>query len=173
MPTSGLPTGSPLKAIAYDGLNYDVYVASENEIYKLANGASNWTPYWTYPNGTQINCIYYDDLMVGTNTGLYSHFENVGIEENNSRIKDFINVFPNPFSEEVSFNFHNRKHQNVRLDILNNKGQLIETVFNADMQSGEQSITWTPNADYRTSAIFHYRLTCGNKQYGGKLVQAQ
>ncbi len=33
--------------------------------------SSSWTLGYSYPNGTQINVLYYDGLVVGTGTGLY------------------------------------------------------------------------------------------------------
>lgn len=49
-----------------------IYVAVQNVIYYLPVGASSWTTGYTYPVGTQINVLYFDDLLVGTGTGLYA-----------------------------------------------------------------------------------------------------
>jgi hypothetical protein len=50
-----------------------VFVAADNVVYYLAGdyAAGTWRTGYTYPNGTQINMLYYDELLVGTGTGLY------------------------------------------------------------------------------------------------------
>ncbi|MBI2418164.1 MAG: T9SS type A sorting domain-containing protein [Ignavibacteriales bacterium] len=71
------PTGFPFaygkqgKAVSVGGGM--VYAAVDNEIYCWVPGFPNWTLGYTYPVGTQINVMYYDDLLVGTGTGLYGH----------------------------------------------------------------------------------------------------
>ena len=56
------------------GLGY-LFLAADNHIYMFdlnAPGLGWWLAY-TYPYGTQIYTMHYDDLLVGTNTGLYEH----------------------------------------------------------------------------------------------------
>ncbi|MFY8020227.1 MAG: T9SS type A sorting domain-containing protein, partial [Bacteroidia bacterium] len=50
-----------------------VFCAVDNEIYYMVFGGSSWTLGYTYPEGTEINFVYYDELLVGTSTGLYGH----------------------------------------------------------------------------------------------------
>lgn len=50
-----------------------VFCAVDNEIYYMVFGGSSWTLGYTYPVGTEINFVYYDELLVGTSTGLYGH----------------------------------------------------------------------------------------------------
>lgn len=50
-----------------------IYVAVDNEIYYYPLGASNWTLGYSYPVGTRINFLYFDDLLAGTEYGLYGH----------------------------------------------------------------------------------------------------
>ncbi|MBS1516059.1 MAG: T9SS type A sorting domain-containing protein [Bacteroidetes bacterium] len=51
-----------------------VFVAADNEVYYLTGSYSSatWQVGYTYPVGTQINMLYYDELLVGNGTGLYS-----------------------------------------------------------------------------------------------------
>ena len=51
-----------------------VFVAADNEVFYLTGSYSSatWVTGYTYPVGTQINVLYYDELLVGTGTGLYS-----------------------------------------------------------------------------------------------------
>lgn len=51
-----------------------IYCAVDNEVYylDLASGAS-WVSGYTYPVGTRINFLYYDELLVGTDFGMFGH----------------------------------------------------------------------------------------------------
>ena len=73
--TSGLPTsGNNLqaKSITIDPSTGDLYIAVQESIYYLASGSSSWSTYYTYPNGTQLNFVYFDELLAGTEIGLHS-----------------------------------------------------------------------------------------------------
>ena len=70
--TSGLPISLEGKSITVNNTTGDVYMAIENDIYELLNGATSWTNPITIPEGNYIEFIYYDDLLVGTGTGLYA-----------------------------------------------------------------------------------------------------
>lgn len=50
-----------------------VFVAADNVVYYLTGNYSSatWQTGYTYPTGTQINMLYYDELLVGIETGLY------------------------------------------------------------------------------------------------------
>lgn len=51
-----------------------VFVAADNVVYYLSGdyASGTWNTGYTYPAGTQINMLYYDELLVGSGTGLYS-----------------------------------------------------------------------------------------------------
>jgi hypothetical protein len=74
---NGLPsTEGPATAICAgdDGFGNEIpYIAVGKSIYYKSLGASTWTNAHDYPEGTQVNVLYYDDLLVGTGTGLYGH----------------------------------------------------------------------------------------------------
>lgn len=94
--TSGFPmiTGKQGYAIT---LGHDtVYVAVDNEVYNYALGSTSWKLGFTYPVGTQINVLFFDDLLVGTGTGLYGHKGLGGSSGLNYTSKNEIIVYPNP-----------------------------------------------------------------------------
>lgn len=79
-----------------------VYVAVDNEVYFLASGESAWQPGYTYPMGTEINFLFYDELLVGTGTGLYGHNgipnANTGLSDNFRKTR--LSAYPNPVNQE-------------------------------------------------------------------------
>ena len=80
---SGLPvdfahsdiTGSdkgPVMTVGKDSATNDVpLLAAVRTLYCLPQGSTNWSSLYTYPNGTQIKMLYWDELLVGTTIGLY------------------------------------------------------------------------------------------------------
>jgi len=72
---TGLPSPGVGNAITYDEVNLDLYIAVNSSIYVRSYGSTSWTPFYDYPEGTEISFIYYDDLLVGTDFGLYGHEE--------------------------------------------------------------------------------------------------
>ncbi len=88
--TNGLPADArphanpnwrgPLITIGFDSATNPVPITAIGiTLYYLPNGAAEWTTSdsMIYPAGTQINTIYWDELMVGTDIGLFSHPTNL------------------------------------------------------------------------------------------------
>jgi len=69
----GLPISSGLQGYAITKGVDTMYVAIENDVYYLPSSSSNWNLGYSYPEGTEINFLYYDELLVGTESGLYGH----------------------------------------------------------------------------------------------------
>ncbi len=73
MTTSGYPfvNGKKGKAVALGGDT--VFCAVDADIYMYIWGTTSWTLGYSYPVGTMINFLYYDELLAGTSNGLYGH----------------------------------------------------------------------------------------------------
>lgn len=70
--TTGFPTSEIGRAVAVGG--GVVHCAVGNIIYTIPQGSgTTWSTGYSYPAGTEINVLFYDDLLVGTGTGLYGH----------------------------------------------------------------------------------------------------
>lgn len=51
-----------------------IFMAINQDIYAISSDfSSGWSLAYSYPVGTAINVLFYDDLLVGTGTGLYAH----------------------------------------------------------------------------------------------------
>lgn len=69
-------SGIPSNGVTASAITYGVdtaYMAIGSDVYYFPAGASYWYLGYSYPVGTQINFLYYDELLVGTSTGLYGH----------------------------------------------------------------------------------------------------
>ena len=142
--SSGFPTSSSTfnkqgKAIVHDGTN-TLYCAVDHEIYYLTTGASSWTLGYSYPVGTEINCLFYDELLVGTGTGLYAQADPSSTASVND--KDFITIstYPNPVK---TGNYLTIQYENEIINptyrITNIRGQLIQEFKKNEVQYNTNS----------------------------------
>jgi hypothetical protein len=105
-----------------------VYVAVDNEVYFLASGESAWQSGYTYPMGTEINFLFYDELLVGTGTGLYGHDgipnANTGLSDNFRKTQLF--AYPNPVNQEdVHVGWPEDVSQAVTVRVIDRLGRVI------------------------------------------------
>jgi hypothetical protein len=150
-------------------------MAVDNSIFKLSSGGSSWTTYWTYPVGTQIQFIYYDDLLVGTGTGLYKHTESVGQEEQPSVNRDdrMITVMPNPARGGTRLLLTLSHTSPVRLEIIDMAGRTVATLADKSFTAGEYTFGWTtgdPRSRQTIPGLYFYRLITDDFRESGKIL---
>lgn len=100
--TSGFPMSTGKQGYAITLGHDTVYVAVDNEVYNYALSGTSWNLGFTYPTGTQINVLFFDELLVGTGTGLYGHKGlggNSGIHSTNTNA---IVLYPNPTTGKIN-----------------------------------------------------------------------
>jgi len=74
--------------------------------------------------------------------------------------------YPNPASQTV-ISFGLKTPAEVRLDIFNVKGQLVETLVDKIMPSGKHEVLWDGRDDDGKplpSGIYYYRMRAGDYQ---------
>lgn len=126
--TSGFPfvAGKAGKATTY-GVD-TLYCAVDNEIYYLAKTETSWIKGYTYPSGTKINFLYYDDLLIGTDTGLYSQIgpgnKTASVDDENNINK--FSLYPNPIAPNdiITINY-SIDIKDLSIKIFTVHGQLI------------------------------------------------
>ena len=77
-------------------------------------------------------------------------------------------AYPNPFNPSTMISFDVPELQNVSVQIFNITGQLIETLINGKLESGEYEILW--DAGNLPSGIYFVQLKSGNKTLNQKLT---
>lgn len=77
-----------------------IFIAINEQIHTIpVDFSAPWTVAYNYPVGTTINTLFYDDLLVGTGTGLYAHnldLSTVGVVESNYQK---LSIYPNPVTD--------------------------------------------------------------------------
>ena len=98
-----------------------VFVAMNEIVYTLdlSNPTAGWSVGHAYPAGTYINVLFYDELLVGTGTGLYAHdlATNIGLDEFDTA--PVVDIHPNPFSTELLL------HEPSPVTVTNLHGQVV------------------------------------------------
>ena len=72
-----------------------------------------------------------------------------------------LNVFPNPFDDQLSVKFDLANNENVNIEILNINGQLIKQLPKGEMMQGEHLIT-VPFAADLSSGMYLLRIVTDN-----------
>ena len=78
-------------------------------------------------------------------------------------------VYPNPFSDRLNFEFVSPADDRVRIDIFDNSGRCIETVFDNLVKAGvKYDAVLTP--EKLTGGIYIYRMIMGDQVFNGKVI---
>ena len=81
--------------------------------------------------------------------------------------------YPNPFNPSTTISFNAMHAGKAKLSIFNLKGQLVKTLLDTDILSGEQKIVWdgTDSADKLVgSGIYFYQLEMGSYNSLNKML---
>ncbi|HNX37105.1 MAG TPA: T9SS type A sorting domain-containing protein [Candidatus Cloacimonadota bacterium] len=81
--------------------------------------------------------------------------------------------YPNPFNPETTISFTMPVNGKANLSVYNVKGQLVKTLINGDLNSGNHSLVWngTDNSGSAVSSgVYYYRLNAGNHTESRKMV---
>jgi hypothetical protein len=127
----------------YNDLLYSVIIHMDASG-TLYSGDSYFAPYSGHPS----------DLRTGT----------VIIPEN----QRLSGNYPNPFNAGTMIRYSLDSNAQVKLEILNNRGQLVETLINHMQSAGSHNISWQPEGV--GSGTYYYRLTVNGQTEMGKAI---
>ena len=95
-------------------------------------------------------------LIVSTNTVLPEQFK--------------LQVYPNPFSTMLNFDFTLTEKSRVKLDLYNPLGQLITTISDQLRYPGKQRVQWERPASAVPAGLYYYRLQVGRQVVGRPVI---
>ena len=163
LPTATLPGIGRVPAITVgetpDG-NQTPFIAVDSNIYYL--DVNTWKLGFSYPIGMDINVLFWDDLLVGTGTGLYGHFFNstTGLDDKRDiatpNTFHLTQNFPNPFNPKTTIRYEIPFSARVKLSIFNIAGQEVDILVNEMQPANTYSVSW--NAGKFPSGVYFYRL---------------
>ncbi|MCK4359339.1 MAG: T9SS type A sorting domain-containing protein, partial [Candidatus Cloacimonetes bacterium] len=76
--------------------------------------------------------------------------------------------YPNPFSSTTSISYYLPKSDNMKLQIYNARGQLVETLVDNHETVGNHSLIW--DVKNLSSGIYFYKLTTKDKTFIKKMI---
>ncbi len=81
--------------------------------------------------------------------------------------------YPNPFNPTTNISFNLPAKSDVTLAVYNVKGQLVKTIVNSKLDSGEQTFTWNGNDNTDkpvSSGVYFYKLQVGDNTETHKML---
>jgi len=166
--SSGFPATSGKKGSAIT-LGVDtVYCAVDNEIYIFPTSGTAWSVGYTYPVGTQINFLYYDELLAGTGTGLYGHtgLGAVGLGEVKNYNFMSLNAWPNPATNEIRVSWDATKANMQQISIYDLHGK---EVLSTSVLRGANGMNL--NTEKLSSGIYLIRANSAEGAYSLRFVK--
>jgi hypothetical protein len=92
----------------------------------------------------------------------------VGVEEVVSCQLSVVS-YPNPFSSQTTFNIRLENSARVNLTVFNNLGQVVATILDKGMDTGDYEVMWDAGAI--APGLYFYQLKTSNSSSSGKLVR--
>lgn len=127
-------------------------------------------PYWGAAYNATKNV--YAGVIPGPDVAGFVFLESTDINENFIvPVKsDLISAYPNPFNPETKINYTVPEGYNgiVNIAVYNSKGEMVKTLVNQNMNSGQYSVNFT--AKGLTSGVYYYGIKAGNYQQMKKIT---
>jgi len=93
--------------------------------------------------------------------GLEDIVTSVEKDENLPRDFSLLQNYPNPFNARTVIGFNLPARSRITVDIYDILGRKIETLIDGSLPAGYHSVNW--NAENRSSGVYFYRVTSGDK----------
>ncbi|MBU0473763.1 MAG: T9SS type A sorting domain-containing protein [Bacteroidetes bacterium] len=83
----------------------------------------------------------------------------VGVKDNQiAETFELFQNYPNPFNPTTTIKFKLKNAENVKLNIFNSLGQLVETLVNDNLGKGNHEVIFSSNKNNLSSGIYYYQL---------------
>lgn len=140
------------------------------------SGTQNRNPNTFYGEDATYDCFYVYDVWESWQNDHWQLFHSkimmciggVGEHELNNH---YIQVSPNPFSDELKISYKLKHKSNVRVDILDLNGKLISSLIDENQNKGEHSIAWKSNQNI-SPGIYIIRLQNNDQIYNRKIIKS-
>ena len=128
-------------------------------------------------SGLMISNLNYGDyvVVITDDSGCTAEFSfTIALE---TAVRDFQNdaflctISPNPFSTTTHLSFGLQSLSQVRVDVLNVRGQIIENLFLGDQIPGIHTSEW--NAEDQPEGLYFFKITVNGNVFVKKIVLAR
>ena len=160
---------SPLLAKPYPGDEFKIQLSSDqtgNHFRVFINGWEDITITDTsfFMNPAIISEFYCGVMLAGGKNNNVDNFK-VVTRTGTAHVMDIDNSptdyilfqnFPNPFNSSTSIQFYLPKEEKVKIEIINNRGQVVMTIVNRVMNAGRHQIIYNPQ--HFSSGLYIYKM---------------
>jgi len=137
----------------------------------------NWDPqndgFNIRPIRSMIKGTWNPYIYVQTDSQLYRSRDQFYLsvdQDNATPVQDFYlkQNYPNPFNPATIISYFLPKNAQVKLEIYNRLGQLVQVLVNGKQSAGSHDCRWQPAGI--SSGVYFYRLQMGNRIETKKLI---
>ena len=127
---------------------------------------------------TDEDTLFIDRIFYVDTTASDGWIDTLG-NDSSSFVASFVNenvnmkLYPNPFVENIKFEYNLTKQNNVAIDIYDVLGNKIETLINDKQMEGEYSYTFKAKSYNLNSGTYLVRFTVGNITYLKKIMMIE
>ena len=85
-----------------------------------------------------------------------------------------IEVWPNPFAGHTNFTFYLNERQDVRVEMLNNMGQVVRTIHHGELSEGSHNLIWdgtSSSGNQMSAGIYFMRIRSENGMATRKIMK--
>ena len=118
------------------------------------------------PSGTLIDYEGSLEVLNGIAANLAGDSVNITVDNMPGQFK-LSAAYPNPFNPVTTLSYDLTEYSQVRIDIYDINGRLVETLMNNSQGAGQYTVTW--NASAQATGVFFARLTSGQNSQVQKL----
>ncbi len=98
-----------------------------------------------------------------------------GIEDRGVAVEQFslAQNYPNPFNPETTIRFNLPQSETVSLKVYNTLGELVTTLINKEVESGEHTVKWNgldKHGNKVASGMYIYRISAGEYEFARKMI---
>jgi hypothetical protein len=172
--TSGFPFVSGKQATAASVGGDTLFVGVDHEVYSFKAGDSSWSLGYSYPVGTEINMLFYDELLVGTGTGMYAHFNHgtaTSTEPGPAEVPREVTLsqnYPNPFNPATVISYSLPRSARTSLVVFDALGRRVAQLVDGMQTAGAHRVN-VDAADWAGGAYL-YVLDVDGRAYTGTMV---
>jgi photosystem II stability/assembly factor-like uncharacterized protein len=166
-----IPTANTVNSLYFPSASTGYGACYGGQIIKTTNGGNNW-----FLQNTGTGSILYGIFFVNNLTG-YAGGDNstvlktidgggppIGIKPIGNNVPDNYQLFqnyPNPFNPITHINFSLPKKSNVKIEIYNLIGEIIDELVNYELEAGTYSTEW--DGTNFSSGMYFYSLVADGK----------
>jgi protocatechuate 3,4-dioxygenase beta subunit len=145
-----------VQAEGYEDLVTQIYFSGDTDI-----GADAWASAPSAENRIiNLNAGFAGDWF-GTFDIILSQSGGIGINELQKEYGDLSQNYPNPFCSNTRLHLVQNKNSDTRIDIFNQKGELLKTLINQKLPKGRYELNW--RAANLPDGIYTVIWACNNK----------